>query len=452
MKYKLGKKEISGILGIFALVIASMLAYYVIFKGGNIVAALKSLLGSLKSILWGILIAYIMLPVLNGIEKKILIPLTLKAGKTLDGEEGIKRRKKIRNFSILLTMIVLLLIIYGLIRIIVPQLIKSISEIISNFPGYMQNINNLVNEYLVNNPQMSSSIISVLDTVQTYVNGFVNNSLIPNISVIMRYVSKSAMMIVQAFFNIIVGIIVAIYIMGSKEVFAGQGKKIVYAFMEERFANEIVGGFRFIHRTFTNFFVGKIIDSVIIGFICYFGCLILEIPFPVLVSVIVGITNVIPFFGPYIGAIFGAVLLIFINPVKALVFLIFVILLQQFDGNILGPKILGSSTGLSSFWVIFSIMFFGSVFGPIGWLIGVPIFACIYALVARTTDHFLNAKQINGSTEEYINIAYIENGEKKLLSDPENKKYNTGEMGSSIKKALNVKQKKVQKEDEQTKK
>ena len=128
--------------------------------------------------------------------------------------------------------------------------------------------------------------------------------------------------------------------------------------------------------------------------------------------------------------------------------MIFVIVLQQFDGNILGPKILGSSTGLSSFWVIFSIMFFGSIFGPIGWLIGVPIFACIYAFVARVTNHFLSAKNISGSTSEYVDIAYIENGEKKILGDSENNKFNTGEMESSIKKALNVKEKKVKpKED-----
>ena len=448
MKYKLGKREISGILGIFLLVVASMLAYYIIFKGGTIIAAVKGILSSMKSIIWGVLIAYIMLPVLNFFEKKCFFPLCKKYGKSLDGEQGLKLKKKIRNVSVLCTMIVLLLVVYSLIRIIVPQLVRSISEIITSFPGYVQNINKLVDQYMANNDNVSSSINALLNTVQTYVTNFVNNTLVPNMTVIMKYVSKSAVLVVQTFFNIFVGIIVAIYLLNSKEVFCGQGKKIAYAFFEEQYANEIVGAFRFIHRTFTNFFVGKIIDSIIIGFICYFGSLILEIPFPVLVSVIVGITNVIPFFGPYIGAIFGSVLLVFINPIKALVFLIFVIVLQQFDGNILGPKILGSSTGLSSFWVIFSIMFFGSIFGPIGWLIGVPIFACIYAFVARVTNHFLGVKNISGSTTEYVDIAYIENGEKKIIGDPDSNKFNTGEMESSIKKALNVKEKKAKpKED-----
>jgi len=451
MKYKLGKKEITGILGLFFLIVASMLAYYVIFKGSTIITAIKGVLDGLRGIIWGVLIAYIMLPVLNYFEKKLFIPLYKKHGKTFEGEKGEKARKNIRSLSVFLTMVVLLLVIYGLIRIIVPQLVKSITEIINNFPGYIDNINKLVDSYLVNNPSMSSTINNILTSIQNYVTNFVNTTLVPNVSLIMKYVSKSAVVIVRSMFNILVGIIVAIYLLNSKEVFAGQGKKMAYAFFEERYANELVGAFRFIHRTFTNFFVGKIIDSIIIGFICYFGSLILEIPFPVLVSVIVGLTNIIPFFGPYIGAIFGSLLLVFIDPIKSIVFLIFVILLQQFDGNILGPKILGSSTGLSSFWVIFSIMFFGAVFGPIGWLIGVPIFACIYAFIARITNHYLGIRHLSGSTTEYIDVAYIENGEKKLIGETGNNKYNTGEMESSIKKALNVKEKKTKSKDDENK-
>ncbi|MCR4902906.1 MAG: AI-2E family transporter [Butyrivibrio sp.] len=439
MKYKLGKKEISAIIGVFALVVASLLAYYVIFKGNTIIVGIKSVLSSLKGIIWGVIFAYLILPVLNWIERQFLVPFYKKKGKDIYGENGLKHRKSIRKISVLISMIILILIIYGLISIIVPQLIKSIQEIVTNFPAYMDNINNLTEEYLASNPQMSSSVNTVIDSVQEYVTGFVDKTVIPNISVIMKYVSKSAVLIVQTFFNIIVGLIVAVYILNSKEVFSGQGKKMAYAFFEEKYANEVVGAFRFIHSTFTNFFVGKIIDSIIIGFICYFGSLILGIPFPLLVSVIVGITNIIPFFGPYIGAIFGAALLVLINPIKSLVFLIFVVALQQFDGNILGPKILGSSTGLSSFWVIFSIMFFGSVMGPIGWLLGVPIFACIYAFIARITNVRLEKKHIGGSTIDYMDVAYIEDGEKKFISDPVNTKFNTGKQESSIKKAFNVK-------------
>ena len=209
---------------------------------------------------------------------------------------------------------------------------------------------------------------------------------------------------------------------------------MAYAFFKEDFANELVGGFRFVHNTFESFIGGKLIDSMIIGVICYFGCIILGINYPVLISVIVGVTNVIPFFGPYIGGIAGALLLVLIEPIQALIFLIFVILLQQFDGNILGPRILGGSTGLSSFWVIFSITFFGGLWGVVGWLIGVPVFAVFYALVSRITNHYLRKKELSEFTGDYYDLAYIEDKEYKLLSDKSNTKFNAVKKTSTFKK------------------
>lgn len=180
----------------------------------------------------------------------------------------------------------------------------------------------------------------------------------------------------------------------------------------------------------------------------------LKIPYPVLISVIVGVTNIIPFFGPYIGGGMGALILVLISPVKALVFLIFVIVLQQFDGNILGPTILGNSTGLSSFWVIFAITLFGGLWGVVGWLVGVPIFAVFYALVSRITNVLLTRRGLSVQTNEYTDLAYIENGEYKLLSDKNNTKHNARKNTSAFKKLFhfNLNVKKNNKKSNDTKK
>jgi predicted PurR-regulated permease PerM len=165
----------------------------------------------------------------------------------------------------------------------------------------------------------------------------------------------------------------------------------------------------------------------------------LAINYPVLISVIVGVTNIIPFFGPYIGGIAGALLLVLIDPIKALVFLIFVIILQQFDGNILGPRILGGSTGLSSFWVIFAITFFGGIWGVVGWLIGVPIFAVFYALVSRITNHYLRKRNLSTRTADYYDLAYIEDNQVMLLSDKTNRKFHARRESSTIKRIFSKK-------------
>ena len=191
----------------------------------------------------------------------------------------------------------------------------------------------------------------------------------------------------------------------------GPGKKIVYALFETDAANAIISDVRFTHRTFSGFMVGKVIDSIIIGIICFFGISMMDIPYAILISVIVGITNIIPFFGPYLGAIPSALLILMVNPLQCLYFIIFILVLQQFDGNVLGPKILGNSTGLSSFWVIFSITLFGGLFGILGMIAGVPIFAVIYAGIKAFINQMLLQKKLPTDTSEYLDVGSIEKGE-----------------------------------------
>ena len=444
MKMKPEKNQITWGITIFAVAVAIMLVYYAIFDGKNLIRSLSSIVNSLSGIILGVIIAFILIPLLEGIEKHLLIPIYKKRGYDISFAENAnwKKRKQMRAIAVLLTMLIFILIIYLLIMIIMPQLVSSIREIINNLPVYIRNIDEYSNTLLINNPDLQELIDSQLTTYYATLSSFITSHikpLLPEMGTIVKVASQSVFSGIKIILNLVIGLIVAVYVLNSKERFTTRGKKMVYAFFREDIANELVGGFRFVNNTFEGFIGGKLIDSMIIGVICYIGCKILSINYPVLISVIVGVTNIIPFFGPYIGGIAGALLLVLIDPIQALIFLIFVIVLQQFDGNILGPRILGNSTGLSSFWVIFSITFFGGIWGVVGWLVGVPIFAVFYALVSRITNHYLRHKGLSTETGDYYDLAYIENREYKLLSDKNNTKFNAGNDTSTIRKIFSRK-------------
>lgn len=439
MKMKPEKNQITWGITLFLVVVASMLAYYVIFDSKTIFGFLEQIIDSVSGIIIGVIIAYILIPMLDNIEGRILAPIYKKRGYDISFAENAnwKKRRQMRGIAVLCTMVIFILIVFLLIKIIIPQLISSIREIINNLPMYIKNIDDYSNLLLENNPDLNEFIDSQLTSYYATLSSFVTQNIkpfLPEVGTIVKVASRSVFSVIGVIFDFVVGLIVAVYVLNSKERFTTRGKKMAYAFFKEDFANELVGGFRFVHNTFESFIGGKLIDSIIIGVICYFGCLILGINYPVLISVIVGVTNIIPFFGPYIGGIAGALLLVLINPIKALIFLIFVILLQQFDGNILGPRILGGSTGLSSFWVIFAITFFGGLWGIVGWLIGVPVFAVFYALVSRITNHYLRQKGLSEFTGDYYDLAYIEDNEYKHLSDKSNDKYNAVRKTSTFKK------------------
>ena len=202
--------------------------------------------------------------------------------------------------------------------------------------------------------------------------------------------------------DMLIAIIVSVYLLMRKDIFAAQSKKIVYSLFPTRAADLIVQEVRSAYRIMSGFITGKLLDSLIIGVICLVCCNLLQFPYPALISVIIGVTNIIPFFGPFIGAIPCGLLIFLVNPLQAVYFAIFILVLQQFDGNILGPKILGDSTGLASFWVLFSILLFGGLFGFAGMVLGVPVFAMFYSIVSRLVSYGLRARGLPGKTEEYM--------------------------------------------------
>lgn len=391
----------------FLVIAASICFYYLVFHGDRFSAQINSIFKILSPVIYGIIFAYLMTPIVNGIEKKFLIPLFVKD----KNEITVKQKKWIRGFSVLFTIVIIILLFYGFFSILIPNIVKSIKSISYQFPYYMQNLTIWSTKFLEDNPDIESIVLRFLDTYSEEFLNYLNNNIVPHLETFVKQVSLSMIGVLKVLWNFIIGIVISIYVLFSKETFAGQGKKITFALFNTKTANQIIKDTRFISDTFIGFISGKIIDSIIIGFICFAGTSILKIPYAMLISVIVGVTNVIPFFGPYLGAIPSAILILMVNPIKCIYFILFILILQQVDGNFIGPKILGQSTGLSGFWVIFSITIFGGIMGIPGMIIGVPFFAVLYAMIKRITNKLLLKRGLPPETKNYVNVDYIQDND-----------------------------------------
>ena len=388
----------------FMVIVASALAVFVIFNFGLVLSGFRRLLRILTPIIDGVALAYILTPLLNFVEREWVSKLYVRSIKPMTP----KRKRTRRNLSILVTYIIFSGLIYLFFRLIIPQLINSIKSIVYQFPRYINNLEVFITQLFDDYPDIETTINEFITDYSIQLNTYIQNKLIPQAEDLIKVFSMSVFNILKALFNLIIGVIISLYLMSTKELLAGQSKKILYALYENKEANRIISGIRYSHTVFVGFLSGKLIDSVIIGFLCFGVTRIVGIPYAVLVSVIVGVTNIIPFFGPYIGAIPSILLVLMINPIKALYLLIIILVIQQLDGNVIGPKILGDSTGLSSFWVIFSITIFGGLFGIAGMILGVPTFAVIYALTKYNVNRKLRHKSMPQDTESYINVGSVE--------------------------------------------
>lgn len=404
MKFKFDKKYLYwGITGFLALA-GAILFYYILFHRSNFMGGLDRFITIAMPIIDGFVLAYLFTPILNAIENKIMKPLYKKTGIEITP----KVKKRMRACSILATLVVVILVLYELFALILPEVVRSIQSIIFQFPIYVNNLSNWALLLLKDNPDLEATVDALINQYSSKMMEYVNTNLLPHINEVLKTVSLSVLGVFKALWNLVIGFIISVYLLGSKEKFAGQAKKIVYALFDREAGNEIVSNFRFIHGTFIGFLGGKIVDSIIIGIICFICTSIIGTPYAILVSVIIGVTNVIPFFGPWIGGIPSALLVLMVDPRQALYFGILIIVLQQFDGNILGPKILGDSTGLSGFWVIFSITIFGGLFGVLGMIVGVPIFAVFYAGVKSLVNKVLHKKSLPTDLGPYMTVGRIE--------------------------------------------
>lgn len=404
MKFKFDKKYFCWGLTAFLVIVASILFYYILFHRSSLSNGISTFIQIAMPIIDGFVLAYLMTPILNKIEKSIIKPLYQKAKIPMTP----KSKRRIRALSILVTVVLILIVLYEFIGLIIPEVIRSIQSIIFQFPIYVNNLTNWALGLMKNNPELEEVVNGMIAQYSSKLLDYFNKNLLPHINGLIKTLSLSVIGVFRALWNFVIGFIISIYVIGSKETFAGQAKKIVYALFDRKAGNEVISNFRFIHSTFIGFIGGKIVDSIIIGIICFVCTSIIGTPYAILVSVIIGVTNVIPFFGPWIGGIPSALLVLMVDPLQALYFVILIMVIQQFDGNILGPKILGDSTGLSGFWVIFAITIFGGLFGVLGMVVGVPIFAVFYAGVKAVVNRMLRKKDLPTDLQPYMTVGEID--------------------------------------------
>ena len=370
----------------FLVICASILLYLGISNINEIKSSLNDFVSTLQPFIIGGTLAYLLNFILKFYEERVL------------SHEMLKKMKKSgkRASGLVLTYITASIITYLFIQFVLPQLISSIVGLANNIPQYVENFTKLAND-LINNMNLQPEYIDLITNkfgeLVTYIITIISN-LLP---VVGNFIVEAT----SSILNIIIGIIVSIYILIDKEKFMAQGKNVVYAFSSEDRANFILKLATQSNMTFSRIIGGKILDSFIIGVLTFIILTIFKMPYVLLISVIVGVTNIIPFFGPFIGGIPAAIIILFVSPTKALWFVIIIIIIQQIDGNIIGPKILGDSIGISAFWILFSLLVAAKFMGFVGMVIGVPLFAIFYSIIKEIVELKLSKKGLPINTEEY---------------------------------------------------
>ena len=373
----------------FGTISLSVLFFFFLYRLqgiGNVISQLSTILAPF---IYGGIIAYLLRPMCNSLEAFFQLRLPKKM------------RRFANAFAVVFSLMVGILVVYALITMVVPQLVESVVTLWNALPTKMEQLVNSATETFGKDERVVQFVEKNYRSYFTDIDKWVQANVIPQVSSLVTNVGTSVWQVLKFVYNILIGLIVAVYVLHGRKRFGKQARLIVRSIFSDRWADRILEEVEFIDRMFGGFIDGKIIDSAIVGVLCYIGCTVLKIPSALLVSVIVGVTNVIPFFGPVIGAVPSTLLILIDSPLKALWFLIWVIVLQQLDGNVIGPKILGNRTGLSGFWVMFSIILFGGLWGIVGMIICVPLFAVIYDTVRRLVRRGLRRRNHTELWDEY---------------------------------------------------
>lgn len=360
--------------------------------------------GTIKTIvspfIYGFVMAYLLSPIYNA---------TVRGLYKLLGKY-VKNKQRLFSFCKLVASVVavvcLIGAVAGLIALIVPQVIESLTGILKSLPQRLTQLSALFNDITskMDNKRLAMKMSEIYAQAQTNLIELAQTKLLPGMGTLVGQVSTQVLLTLKTMMNVMIGVMACVYMLNSKERFQGQFKKVILATLPKEKAEAVFDFAKFTNRTFGGFINGKIINSIIIGIICFILMEIFGFPYPILISAIIGITNVIPFFGPFIGAIPAAIIILLVSPIHALYFLVLIFVLQQVDGNIIGPTILGNTTGIASFWVLFSIVIGGGLFGFIGMVLGVPVFAIIYYYFSRNINKRLEAKGLESRTDSYEDL------------------------------------------------
>lgn len=394
-RIRLEKQHYQWGLTAFLVVVCCVLAFFAVYRFDVIQKFCSFAIGVLMPFIYGLVMAYLICPIYNA---------------TVRGTYGLLNRGSIKlshdmglskAIGTVVSICVILVVLAGVFWMIIPGLVNSVINVVDILPGALQKTTRWIDARMANLPIAQETVDEWIKVLTRKAIEFATNTILPQSQSLAAGVSQGVIGALGFVMDFIIGIIISVYFLNSKDTFLAQIKKFIVANFKEDTVEEIFTGAAFTNKTFGGFISGKIIDSFIIGVICFVVMSALDWEYSLLISCIVGITNIIPFFGPFIGGIPSALLLLMVNPMHALYFGIFIVILQQFDGNILGPKILGDSTGLESFWVLFAVLVGGGLFGFVGMVVGIPVFAVIYYYASRSLNRKLERKGFSTDLSDY---------------------------------------------------
>jgi predicted PurR-regulated permease PerM len=377
-------------LTVFLTAAAMMVFYDTVFRNGILLNLLRTLNKALSPVIYGAAMAYLLAPAVNFFDRCIL---SMGEGKT--------HPMLARALSIFMTWVIVFFLFYLFFSILIPQLYTSVVTLINNMQSYYNTVYQWSTQLLERNPRVAAIVKDGINEYWGSLGAWFTNTFLPQAQQTLTMVTSGVLSVFAFFRDFLVGVIVSVYLLALKERFGVGGRRLLYSWVSERTYRHTLRALEKADAIFSGFVRGKLLDSIIIGILCFIGASILRLPYTPLVSVIVGVTNIIPFFGPFLGAIPCGFLILLVSPVKCLYFIIFILILQQIDGNVIGPKILGGSTELPSFWVIVAILIGGGFFGVAGMFLGVPVFALLYAAIGYFSRKRLKSKNIS-SDEPFL--------------------------------------------------
>ena len=392
----------------FLTVAACITFFFILFRWESISAILGRIVKSAEPIIIGLALAYLLMPVKEFIEKPVYKLLVSKKMK-IESAKSLSKTTGIAGAILFLFAIIAILIVS-----LGPALFTSIIGLIDAMPMYVESFVKWISDSGVADNEVAVYIGQAINSLTAELENWAKTEILPLVQQYITQITSGVLSILKTVLNFLIGIIAMTYVMSIQDTLIGQSKKIIYAIFPAKKGNVIIETIRKSSDIFGGFIIGKIIDSAIIGVIAYVGCLLMKTPSALLVAFIIGVTNVIPFFGPFIGAVPTIMLVLIQSPIHALYLAIFILILQQVDGNIIGPKILGDSTGLSPFWVLTSILIAGGLFGFFGMLLGVPVFAVIYYIIRQILTYRMKQKSLSSETDKYVELIEIDEKTKEM--------------------------------------
>ena len=399
------KKYVGWMLAGFGTISMSVLFFFFLYRLQGVGEAVDKVVDILMPFVYGGILAYLLRPMCNWYSRHTHELFKGKHGRLAEG------------IAILATFITGGLVVYVLIIMIAPDIVDSVVSLWNIIPEKVDELIAWIGKISGENEALLEYFNASSDTIYTAMNNWINNTLVPYATNVVSGVGNGVWKVLLFVKNLLIGLIVAVYLLASRKKFGKQGVLVVRSLVKPRWADLILEEIAYVDKMFGGFIDGKLVDSAIIGVLCYIGCSALRFPNALLVSVIVGVTNIIPFFGPFLGAIPGALLILIDSPIKALWFLLFILFLQQLDGNVIGPKILGNHTGVGSFWVLFSILLFGGLWGIVGMVIAVPLFAVIYDLLRRLVVRGLKKHGCEDMLNHYFGRAKVDASRTKEVTE-----------------------------------